>query len=201
MLDGFDGIIVPGGFGKTGIEGKIMAIQYAREKGIPFLGLCLGLQLAVVEFARNVCGLKNAHSTEFDPNTPHPVIDLLPEQKEILKRSRYGATMRLGGQTVKIKPGTLAYNLYGRTEVIERFRHRYEINPRYVEILESKGFVFSGMTPDNRIMQIGEIPEHPFFIGSQFHPEFTSRVLKPNPLFNGFIRASIRRRAEMESAS
>ncbi|MCD6539061.1 CTP synthase [Candidatus Bathyarchaeota archaeon] len=201
MLDGIDGIIVPGGFGKTGIEGKIMAIQYARERGIPFLGLCLGLQLAVVEFARNVCGLKNAHSTEFDPNTPHPVIDLLPEQKEILKRSRYGATMRLGGQTVKIKPGTLAYSLYGRTEVVERFRHRYEINPRYVGILESKGFVFSGMTPDNRIMQIGEIPEHSFFIGSQFHPEFTSRVLKPNPLFDGFIRASIRRRAEMESAS
>ncbi|RJS91641.1 CTP synthase, partial [Candidatus Bathyarchaeota archaeon] len=193
ILDKVDGIIVPGGFGKTGIEGKIMAIEYARKNNIPFLGLCLGLQLAVVEFARNVCNLEGANSTEIDPNTPHPVIDLLPEQKKLLKESRYGATMRLGGQVVKIKPGTLAYRLYKRDRVIERFRHRYEINPKYVDLLESHGFVFSGMTPDNRIMQIGEIPEHIFFIGSQFHPEFTSRVLKPNPLFNGFIQACIKK--------
>jgi CTP synthase len=191
VLDNVDGIIVPGGFGTTGIEGKIMAIEYARENGIPFLGLCLGLQLAVVEFARNVCGLKDANSTEIDPDTPHPVIDLLPEQKKILKKSKYGATMRLGGQVIKIKPNTLAHRLYGRTEIIERFRHRYEINPEYVDLLEAHGFVFSGMTPDKRIMQIGEIPDHPFFIGSQFHPEFTSRVLRPNPLFNGFIQACI----------
>ncbi|HIE18687.1 TPA: CTP synthase [Candidatus Bathyarchaeota archaeon] len=196
MLDKVDGIIVPGGFGKTGIEGKIMAIEYARENNIPFLGLCLGLQLAVVEFARNVCGLKDANSAEIDPDTPYAVIDLLPEQKEMLKKSKYGATMRLGGQLVKIKPGTLAHRLYKQTEVVERFRHRYEINPEYVGILESHGFVFSGMTPDNRIMQIGEIPKHRFFIGSQFHPEFTSRVLKPNPLFDGFIQASIKRNRE-----
>jgi CTP synthase len=188
-LDKVDGVIVPGGFGKTGVEGKIAAIRYAREKDIPFLGLCLGLQLAVVEFARNVCGLEGANTAEIVPDTPYPVIDLLPEQKEILRKSKYGATMRLGGQTVKIKPGTLAYRLYNRGEVVERFRHRYEINPEYVGTLEKNGFVFSGMTPDNRIMQIGELPQHPFFIGSQFHPEFTSRALKPNPLFNGFIQA------------
>ncbi|OYT50127.1 hypothetical protein B6U79_00330 [Candidatus Bathyarchaeota archaeon ex4484_231] len=191
ILNKVDGIIVPGGFGKTGVEGKIQAIKYARENGLPFLGLCLGLQLAVIEFARNVCGLEEANSAEIMPDTPYPVIDLLPEQKEVLKKSKYGATMRLGGQVVKIKRGTLAYQLYGKDEVVERFRHRYEINPEYVETLEKNGFVFSGMTPDNRIMQIGELPEHPFFIGSQFHPEFTSRVLKPNPLFNGFIQACI----------
>ena len=186
-----DGIIVPGGFGTTGIEGKIKAIKYARENNIPFLGLCLGLQLAVVEFARNVCSLERANSSEIDPDTPHPVIDLLPEQKEILKKSKYGATMRLGAQIVKIKPRTLAYELYGKREVTERFRHRYEINPEYVPILERHGFIFSGTTPDDRIMQIGELPNHPFFIGSQFHPEFTSRPLRPNPLFKGFIKACI----------
>jgi CTP synthase len=190
-LDKVDGIIVPGGFGKTGAEGKITAIKYVREKGISYLGLCLGLQLAVVEFARNVCGLEGADTAENVPETPYPVIDLLPEQKEILKKSKYGATMRLGGQKVKIEPGTLAYRLYGREEIVERFRHRYEINPEYVETLEKHGFVFSGMTPDNRIMQVGELPRHPFFIGSQFHPEFTSRVLKPNPLFDGFIKSCI----------
>jgi CTP synthase len=191
ILENVDGVIVPGGFGKTGVEGKIAAVKYAREKGIPYLGLCLGLQLAVVEFARNVCGLKGADTAEIVPDTPYPVIDLLPEQKEILKKSKYGATMRLGGQTVKIRRGTLAYKLYNCEEVVERFRHRYEINSDYVKILEKNGFVFSGMTPDSRIMQIGELPKHPFFIGSQFHPEFTSRVLKPNPLFNGFIKACI----------
>jgi len=191
ILEKADGVIVPGGFGATGVEGKIVAVKYAREKGIPFLGLCLGLQLAVVEFARNVCGLEGANSTEIDPNTPHPVIDLLPEQKEILKKSKYGATMRLGAQRVKIKPSTLAHRLYRQEEATERFRHRYEINPAYVERLEKNGFVFSGMTADNRIMQIGELANHPFFIGSQFHPEFTSRPLRPNPLFGGFVRACV----------
>jgi len=195
ILKKVDGVIVPGGFGTTGVEGKILAIEYARESGIPFLGLCLGLQLAVVEFARNVCGLKGANSSEIEPDTPYPVIDLLPEQKAVLSKSKYGATMRLGGQVVKIKPGTLAYKLYGRKEVIERFRHRYEINPEYVGILEKNGFVFSGMTTDKRIMQIGELPKHIFFIGSQFHPEFTSRIMKPNPLFNGFIQACIKNSA------
>jgi len=185
------GIIVPGGFGASGVEGKIKAIKYARENNVPFLGLCFGFQLAVVEFARNVCGLKDAHTTEINPNTPHPVVDLLPWQKEILKRSEYGATMRLGGHIVKIKKGTLAYKLYNKEEVVERFRHRYEISPDYVEVLEKHGFIFSGSTPDGKIKQIGEIPNHKFFIGTQFHPEFTSRPLKPNPLFNGFIKACI----------
>ena len=192
ILRKIDGVIVPGGFGKTGVEGKILATKYVRENNIPFLGLCLGLQLAVVEYARDVCGLEEANSAEFVSNTPHPVIDLLPEQKEILKKSGYGGTMRLGGQTIRIKPDTLAFRLYGRKDIVERFRHRYEINPEYVDILERNGFVFSGMTTDNRIMQIGELPSHRFFIGSQFHPEFTSRVLRPNPLFDGFIQSCIK---------
>lgn len=189
ILKKMDGVIIPGGFGKIGAEGKILAIEYIRKKNIPFLGLCFGLQLAVVEFARNVCRLKNAHTTEIDPDTPHPVVDLLPEQKEILKKSGYGATMRLGGYVVKIKRGTLAWRLYKKQEIIERFRHRYEINPSYVDLLEEEGFVFSGTSLDGKIMQIGELPNHPFFLGTQFHPEFTSRPLKPNPLFKGFIMA------------
>jgi len=192
ILKNFDGIVVPGGFGASGVEGKILAIKFARENNIPFLGLCFGFQLAVVEFARNVCNLKDAHTTEVNPNTPHPVIDLLPWQKELLKESKYGATMRLGGQTVRIKKGTLAYNLYRKEEVVERFRHRYEVNPKYVKILEKNDFVFSGFSKkEENIMQIGELPSHKFFIGTQFHPEFTSRPLKPNPIFDGFIKASL----------
>jgi CTP synthase len=193
MLKKFDGIIVPGGFGTSGVEGKILAIEYARKNDIPYLGLCLGLQLAIVEFARNVCGLKGANSTEMNPKTPYPVIDFLPGQKDYIKKSDYGATMRLGGQTVKIKLGTFAQKLYGKNFAVERFRHRYEINPKYVKILEEKGFVFSGMTPDKKIMQIGELPKLKFFIGSQFHPEFTSRSLNPNPLFKGFIKTCIKK--------
>ncbi len=192
LLNKFNGIIVPGGFGGSGVEGKISAIGFVRENGIPFLGLCYGLQLAVVEYSRNVCGLQGANTTEVDPNTAYPVIDLLPWQKEILQKSAYGATMRLGGQAVEIKSGTLAHKLYGKEETTERFRHRYEINPDYVETLEKNGFVFSGKSSkEENIMQIGELPKHKFFIGSQFHPEFTSRPLKPNPLFNGFIQACI----------
>jgi CTP synthase len=192
ILSEYNGIIVPGGFGKKGVEGKILAIKYARENGIPFLGLCFGLQLAVVEFARNVCGLEGANSTEIDEDTPHPVVDLLPQQREIIREGRYGATMRLGGHKVIIKKGSLAYSLYNRDVVVERFRHRYEINPDYVPILEEGGFSFSGESEDG-IKQIGELPTgmHPFFIGSQFHPEFTSRPLKPNPLFKGFVKASM----------
>ncbi|MBI2085513.1 MAG: CTP synthase [Candidatus Aenigmarchaeota archaeon] len=188
-LNNLDGIIVPGGFGSTGIEGKIAAIKYARENNIPFLGLCYGLQLAVIEFARNVCGLKGANSTEIDPNTQYPVIDILPEQKKIIEGKNYGATMRLGGQQVLIKNGTLASRLYGKDRVTERFRHRYEISPQYVETLEKNGFVMSGSTPDGRIKQIGELPKLKFFLGTQFHPEFTSRLTEPNPLFAGFIKA------------
>lgn len=188
----YNGLVVPGGFGSGGVEGKIIAIEFARKNNIPYLGLCYGLQLAVIEFARNVCDLAGAHTTEIDPTTQHPVIDFLPWQKKLLEESRYGATMRLGGQLVEIIPGTNAHRLYGKTQVIERFRHRYEINPDYVEILQRNGFVFSGRSSkDQNIMQIGELPNHKFFMGSQFHPEFTSRPLKPNPLFDGFIKACI----------
>jgi len=192
ILKELDGIIVPGGFGASGIEGKVIAIQFARENNIPYLGLCYGLQLAVIEYARNVCGLKDANSTEINHQTSYPVIDLLPWQKKILEESKYGATMRLGGQAVEIKPNTLAHKLYGKDKVIERFRHRYEINPEYVDILIKNGFVFSGKAEKENIMQIGELPNHKFFIGSQFHPEFTSRPLKPNPLFDGFIKSAIK---------
>jgi CTP synthase len=192
ILDKLNGIIVPGGFGSSGVEGKILAIQYAREKNIPFLGLCYGLQLAVIEFARNVCKLEKANTTEVDPKTPYPVIDFLPWQKELIQKNQYGATMRLGGQKVKIKKGTLAFKLYRKTEVIERFRHRYEISPDYVETLEKFGFIFSGSTPDGTIKQIGELRNHKFFMGTQFHPEFTSRPLKPNPIFDGFIKACLK---------
>ena len=194
-LKGFDGIIVPGGFGSKGVEGKIEAIKFTRENKIPFLGLCFGLQLAVIEFARNVCNLKNANSTEIDPKTPFPVVDLLPWQKEVLKTKGYGATMRLGEQEVLIKKGTLAFSLYKKEVVKERFRHRYEINPKYIQTLKSKGFVFSGISKkDENIMQIGELKNHPFFIGTQFHPEFTSTFLNPNPIFVGFVKASTRER-------
>lgn len=191
-LDEICGIIVPGGFGSSGVEGKIKAIQYARENDIPFLGLCYGLQLAVVEYARNVCGLEGANTTEVSDCCAHPVVDFLPWQKELIAKSQYGATMRLGGQKIKLKLGTLAARLYGRATVVERFRHRYEINPKYVAQLEAAGFVFSGESEkDEGIMQIGELPGHKFFIGTQAHPEFTSRPLKPNPLFNGFVKACV----------
>jgi CTP synthase len=191
-LSNYNGIIVPGGFGKKGVEGKILAIRYARENRIPFLGLCFGLQLAVVEYSRNVCGFENAHSTEIDEHTKYPVVDLLPWQRKVIEEGRMGASMRLGGHKVIIKEGTLAYDLYGSSEVIERFRHRYEINPKFVPVLEEHGFVFSGESEDG-IKQIGELPrfKHPFFIGSQFHPEFTSRPLRPNPLFRGFVKACL----------
>ncbi len=192
-LKNVDGVIVPGGFGSSGIEGKIAAIKYARENNIPFFGLCYGLQLAVIEYARNVCSMSGANSTEIDPDTKYPVIDILPEQKKIIEGRNYGATMRLGGQEVTIKTGTLASRLYGKDKVVERFRHRYEISPQYVSELEKNGFVMSGSTPDNRIKQIGELPNLRFFLGTQFHPEFTSRFLSPNPLFMGFIEACVKK--------
>jgi CTP synthase len=192
ILDSLNGIIVPGGFGKTGIEGKILAIKYAREKNIPFLGLCLGLQLAVVEFARNVCGLKNANSTEFDPKTPYPVIDILPEQKKIIKESRYGATMRLGAYPAILKKGSLVWKLYGKKERIsERHRHRYEVNPKFHKILQENGLVFSGISPDKRLIEFIELPNHKYFVATQAHPEFKSRPLKPAPLFDGLIKACL----------
>jgi CTP synthase len=192
-LSSIDGIIVPGGFGVGGVEGKILAIKYARINEIPFLGLCFGFQLAVVEYARTVCGLEDANTTEVDSETKAPVVDFLPWQKELIKQSKYGATMRLGAQVIQIKKNTLAYRLYGEDKVIERFRHRYEINPKYISVFERNGFIFSGKSEkEEKIMQIGELPEakHKFFIGTQAHPEFTSQPLTPNPLFNGFIKAT-----------
>ncbi len=194
-LKKFDGIIVPGGFGNRGIEGKIRAIGYCRKKKIPFLGLCYGMQLAVVEFSRSVAGLKKANTTEVDKQTHYPVIDILPEQKKNLAKSDYGATMRLGEYPAVIKKGTIAYSAYKEHLVSERHRHRYEVNPDYVEILEKKGIIFSGFSPDRHLMEIMELPKnkHPFFVASQFHPEFKSKPLKPHPLFREFIKTAIRK--------
>jgi CTP synthase len=186
IMKDFDGIIVPGGFGASGVEGKIKAINYCREHNIPFLGLCYGLQLAVVEFARNVCGLEDAHSTEIDPDTKNPVIDILPEQKLINKK---GGTMRLGAYPAELKKNTKTYALYGSEIISERHRHRYEVNPEYHEILEKNGLIFSGMSPDSRLVEFIELPKHIFFIGTQAHPEFKSSLLKPAPLFEGFVAA------------
>ena len=191
ILDELDGVIVPGGFGLSGIEGKIKAIKYCRENDIPYLGLCLGMQLAVIEYARNVCNLKNANSTEVDKNTPHPVITFIPEQIKILHESRYGATMRLGAYPAHLKKGTRVYELYGKKDVVyERHRHRYEVNPEYVNILEKNGLVFSGISPDGVLMEFMELSDHKYFVATQSHPEFKSRPMKPAPLFNGLIKAA-----------
>jgi CTP synthase len=193
VLKSVDGIIVPGGFGKSGIEGKIAAIRYARENKIPFLGLCLGLQLAVVEFARNVCNLKDANSTEFNPETHYPVIDILPEQKKLMEESKYGATMRLGSYPAILKEGSLVWKVYGKQkEVRERHRHRFEVNPEFHQILQENGLVFSGVSPDGRLVEFIEIEDHPYFVATQAHPEFKSRPLKPAPLFDGLIKACIK---------
>jgi len=189
-LDNLDGIIVPGGFGLSGIDGKIATIRYCRENGIPYLGLCLGMQLAVVEYACNACGLRDAHSTEIDKKTPHPVIDFIPEQVTILQESRYGATMRLGAYPAVLKKGSIVQKLYDSDNVSERHRHRYEVNPEYVEKLERCGIVFSGRSPDGVLMEFMELAKHPYFVATQAHPEFKSRPLKPAPLFDGLIKAS-----------
>ncbi len=188
LLDPFDGVLVPGGFGRRGTEGKILSIKYARRRKVPFLGLCFGFQLAVVEFARNVLKLKNANSTEIDPNTPHPVIDLLPEQKQVREK---GGTMRLGAHEIVIKKGTIAHRIYGSELIRERHRHRYEVNPSYIPRIESAGLKFSGTSPDGRRMEILELPNHPFFLGTQFHPEFTSRLEKPSPVFVAFLQSCL----------
>ncbi len=196
ILNSFDGIIVPGGFGETGVEGKINAIKYCRENKIPFLGLCFGMQLAVVEFARNVCGMKDAHTTEINPETPFPVVDIIPEQKELLKKRKYGATMRLGSWPAVLRKGTKVFELYGKENVEERHRHRYEVNPKYIDELEKHGLIFSGKSPDGKLMEFLEIPDHPFFVATQAHPEFKSRPLRPHPLFVGLIKAAITMRKE-----
>lgn len=188
-LSDVNGILVPGGFGDRGVEGKILAIQYARENNIPYLGICLGMQLATVEFARNVVGLHDAHSAELNPNTPYPIIDLLPEQKDI---EDLGGTLRLGVYPCKIEEGTIAHDVYGEVEVDERHRHRYEFNNEYRERLESEGMRFSGTSPDGRLVEIVELENHPWFVACQFHPEFLSRPTRPQKLFRGFVEASIK---------
>jgi CTP synthase len=187
-LAGADGILIPGGFGVRGVEGKVDAVRYARDGNVPFLGICLGLQCAVVEFARNVCGLEGANSSEFDPATPHPVIDLLPEQKDV---TEMGATMRLGAQPCHLVPGTVAARAYGKEVVYERHRHRWEVNPTYHEALEAGGLVMSGNSHNGRLTEIVELPGHPFFVATQFHPELRSRPTRPHPLFRDFVGAAL----------
>jgi len=196
VLADIDGIVVPGGFGWRGVEGKLEAIRYARERRVPFLGLCLGLQCAVIEFARNVCGLEGANSAEFDPATPHPVIDLLPEQKNV---TDLGGSMRLGAQPCHVRPDTHAAAAYREPVVYERHRHRYEVNPAYHDTLAEHGLVFSGVSPDGRLVEIIELADHPFFVAGQFHPELRSRPTRPHPLFRDFVGAAhARRTARLE---
>jgi len=188
LLGEADGILVPGGFGDRGVEGKIHAIQYARENQKPFLGICLGMQLATIEFARNVLGLEGAHSSELNPNTPYPIIDLLPEQKDV---EDLGGTLRLGLYPCKLSEGTKAMEAYGEEVVYERHRHRYEFNNQFRQDMEASGFVFSGTSLDGRLVEIVELKDHPWFVAAQFHPEFTSRPTRPQPLFRDFIEASL----------
>ena len=195
-LDEYQGVIVPGGFGSRGIEGKLRAIRYAREHMIPYLGLCYGMQLAVVEFARNVLGLRSANTTEVDPKTKYPVIDILPEQKKLMAEQNYGGTMRLGAYPALLKKGSLAAAAYGKTSISERHRHRFEVNPIFVKRIERAGMIFSGQSPSRRLMEVMELPrdKHPFFMGSQFHPELKSRPLSPSPLFREFMKAAAARK-------
>ncbi|MCD4831869.1 MAG: CTP synthase (glutamine hydrolyzing) [Anaerohalosphaeraceae bacterium] len=198
-LESVDGILVPGGFGVRGTEGKIACIRYARENQLPYLGLCLGFQMAVIEFARNVCGLKEANSNEIDPKCSEAVIDILPEQKKI---EQLGGNMRLGGHDVEIKPKTIAWELFGKSKNVRlRFRHRYEVDPKYIETLEKAGMVFSGKAPQHPIMQILELPDHPYFLGTQAHPCLTSRPLKPQPMFTGLVAAAMRKKFKDEKLS
>lgn len=191
-LDDYDGILVPGGFGGRGIEGKIAAIKRAREREIPYFGLCYGMQLAVIEFSRSVAGLKGAHTTEIKKDSKYPVIDIMPDQKEKMATASYGGTMRLGAYPAKLKPDSLAARSYNALTISERHRHRYEVNPEYIETLEKAGLVFSGRSPDGVLMEIAELPRslHPFFLGTQFHPEFKSTPLNPHPLFLAFLKAA-----------
>jgi CTP synthase len=188
ILDQADGILVPGGFGERGSEGKIEAARYARENRIPFFGICLGMQMAVAEFARNVCGLAGANSSEFDKNSPHPVIHLMDTQREVEKM---GGTMRLGAYPCHLKEGSLALKLYGRKKISERHRHRYELNNGYREKLSQGGMVLSGLSPKSDLVEVIEVKGHPWFIGCQFHPELKSRPTDCHPLFKGFIKAAL----------
>jgi CTP synthase len=193
VLAGMDGILVPHGFGPRGAEGKIEAVRFAREHKIPYLGICFGMQFSVIEYARNLAGCDGANSTEVDESTPHPVIDLLPEQRGVADK---GATMRLGNWPCVIQPGTKAYAAYGKREIEERHRHRYEFNPEYKQRLEEAGLVLSGTSPDGRLVEIVEVPDHPWFVACQFHPEFSSTPFEPHPLFSAFIAAASQRASE-----
>jgi CTP synthase len=194
-LSHYDGILVPGGFGESGIEGKIKVIQYARENKIPYFGLCYGMQLAVIEYARNVAGLPGAHTTEIKKDTPEPVIAVMESQKQHLSEKKYGGTMRLGSYPCELTKGSVAHDAYGKDSISERHRHRYEVNPKYIKQLEKAGLVFSGRSPSGILMEIAELPKsvHPFFLGTQFHPEFLSRPLSPHPLFSAFLKAASER--------
>ena len=188
-LKGFDGVLVPGGFGVRGVQGKIDVIKYARENKIPFLGICLGMQSAVIEYARSIMGWENAHSAEFEPETTHPVIDIMPDQKGV----EMGGTMRLGLYPCKLKEGTLARELYGEELIYERHRHRFEFNNEFKEEMEKAGLIISGASPDGRLAEIVEVKDHPYFIAGQFHPEFKTRPNRPHPLFSGLITAAFNR--------
>ncbi|OHA16188.1 MAG: CTP synthase [Candidatus Taylorbacteria bacterium RIFCSPLOWO2_12_FULL_43_20] len=204
----YDGILVPGGFGKTGVAGKLEVIRFAREKKIPYLGICYGMQLMVIEYARNVLGWKDANTFEIDPASKHLVIDIMPDQKEKLKKANYGASMRLGGYPCQLNPGTIAFDAYADSQspsykleakshklINERHRHRYEVNPKYINELIKAGLVFSGVSPDGALMEIAELntKDHPFFLGTQFHPEFLARPLNPHPLFTAFIISTLKK--------
>ncbi|MEK7602029.1 MAG: CTP synthase [Patescibacteria group bacterium] len=191
MLEKYDGVIVPGGFGETGIEGKILAANFCRTHKIPYFGLCYGMHMLVIEYARNMLKLEDAHTVEIDAQTPHPVIDVMPDQKQLIADGKYGGTMRLGSYPAQLKKGTIAHTAYGTDVVEERHRHRYEVNPDYIERLEKAGIVFSGTSPDGVLMEIAELPtkEHPFYLGCQFHPELQARPLTPHPLFTKFLEA------------
>ena len=197
-LKEFDGIIVPQGWGSRGSEGKIETIKYCRENNIPYFGLCYGMQMAVIEFARNVCGIKDANSEEIDSKTPNPVIHIMPEQKELLAKKQYGGTIRLGGWPCKIVKDTHLAKAYEKKfgdkkrTVSERHRHRYEFNSKYIDILEKNGLKIAGTSPDGKIVEAIEITDHPFFIGTQFHPEYISRPLDPHPLFVEFVKVCLK---------
>ncbi|MFA6322300.1 MAG: CTP synthase, partial [Candidatus Buchananbacteria bacterium] len=193
-LKNYDGIVVPGGFGKRGIEGKILAIKYARENNLPFLGLCYGMQLATIEFARHVCGLKGAHTTEIDPKTKFPVIHIMPDQADKLAKKQYGNTMRLGAYPCVLDKKSASYKYYGTARISERHRHRYEFNNDFRARLTKKGLILAGVSPDKKLVEIVEVPNHPFFVGTQFHPELKSRPLHPHPLFVGLVGAANKRK-------
>ncbi|MDE2662896.1 MAG: CTP synthase [Gemmatimonadota bacterium] len=197
LLERFHGVLIPGGFGERGIDGMIDTIRFVREREIPYFGICLGLQCAIIEFARNVCGLTTAHSSEFDPRTSHPVISLLDSQHQV---TDMGGTMRLGAYPCLLQPESRAHEVYGDDEISERHRHRYEVNPTYRETLEQRGMVFSGMSPDGGLVEMLELPGHPYFLGTQFHPELKSRPTKAHPLFAAFVEAAVTRRDAVRSA-